>query len=243
MRKVTILIFSVTLLFMSITSFACLVTPDFLFVDDIETAIISQIGQAEKTVDIAMHGFTDRDLADAVIEAHKRGVAVRIYLDKEQKEAKSSKSRYLINNGISVRYSNNSYIRDHEFCVIDNRIAITDSYDWIVSVEERDNKSLIIIEYCYVTIEHMREFDRLWTEHYIIEEVAEEQQEISGISFEEVKPEKEQASYDPIVYITKTGRKYHSAGCRYLKSSSIPIKLSEAKAEGYTPCSVCKPPG
>lgn len=47
---------------------------------------------------------------------------------------------------------------------------------------------------------------------------------------------------DPIVYITKTGSKYHKAGCRYLSQSSIPIKLSDAIAQGYTPCSVCNPP-
>jgi micrococcal nuclease len=44
------------------------------------------------------------------------------------------------------------------------------------------------------------------------------------------------------VYITKTGLKYHSAGCRYLSRSQIPISLSDAKSEGYTPCSVCNPP-
>jgi hypothetical protein len=42
------------------------------------------------------------------------------------------------------------------------------------------------------------------------------------------------------VYVTKTGAKYHRAGCRHLKSS-IPMKLSEA-AERYSPCSVCNPP-
>ena len=47
---------------------------------------------------------------------------------------------------------------------------------------------------------------------------------------------------DPIVYITKTGSKYHRAGCRYLSQSCIPIKLSDAIAQGYTPCSVCNPP-
>lgn len=41
------------------------------------------------------------------------------------------------------------------------------------------------------------------------------------------------------VYITNTGSKYHSAGCRYLKKSQIPISLSEAKRQGYTACSVC----
>jgi len=44
-----------------------------------------------------------------------------------------------------------------------------------------------------------------------------------------------------IVYITQTGKKYHRAGCRYLKKSSIPITRQEAIARGYTPCSVCKP--
>ncbi|MGE5551536.1 MAG: thermonuclease family protein [Bacteroidota bacterium] len=45
-----------------------------------------------------------------------------------------------------------------------------------------------------------------------------------------------------IVYITKTGAKYHRAGCRYLSKSSIAISLKDAKARGYTPCSVCSPP-
>jgi micrococcal nuclease len=44
------------------------------------------------------------------------------------------------------------------------------------------------------------------------------------------------------VYVTKTGKKYHTATCRYLAKSKIPISLKDAKANGYTPCSVCKPP-
>ena len=44
------------------------------------------------------------------------------------------------------------------------------------------------------------------------------------------------------VYITRTGKKYHTATCRYLSRSKIPIALKDAKANGYTPCSVCNPP-
>ncbi len=44
-----------------------------------------------------------------------------------------------------------------------------------------------------------------------------------------------------IVYITKTGTKYHRAGCRYLSKSRIPISRKDAIARGYKPCSVCKP--
>lgn len=43
-----------------------------------------------------------------------------------------------------------------------------------------------------------------------------------------------------ILYITKTGSKYHRDGCRYLRKSMIPIELEEAKKE-YSPCSACCP--
>lgn len=43
------------------------------------------------------------------------------------------------------------------------------------------------------------------------------------------------------VYITRTGTRYHVAGCRYLRQSSIPIALSEAR-KSYIPCKVCQPP-
>jgi|GEM_PF-4994606 len=43
------------------------------------------------------------------------------------------------------------------------------------------------------------------------------------------------------VYVTRTGSKYHRAGCRYLKKSSTPISLGQAR-KLYGACSVCKPP-
>lgn len=43
------------------------------------------------------------------------------------------------------------------------------------------------------------------------------------------------------VYVTKSGKKYHEAGCRYLAKSCIPMALAEARKH-YEPCSVCKPP-
>jgi hypothetical protein len=56
------------------------------------------------------------------------------------------------------------------------------------------------------------------------------------------KPVEKSSSDDSdkaIVYITKSGKKYHSAGCSYLAKSSIPISLADAKNRGYTPCSKC----
>lgn len=50
------------------------------------------------------------------------------------------------------------------------------------------------------------------------------------------------ASDEIIVYITKSGRKYHQWGCRFLQNSAIPSSLLQVKKEGYTPCSACRPP-
>lgn len=46
---------------------------------------------------------------------------------------------------------------------------------------------------------------------------------------------------DETVYVTNTGSKYHRAGCRHLRKSSVPMPLSDA-AKSYGPCSVCHPP-
>ena len=43
------------------------------------------------------------------------------------------------------------------------------------------------------------------------------------------------------VYITKSGGKYHSGGCSYLRSSKIAIDKSSAISQGYGACSRCNP--
>jgi hypothetical protein len=43
------------------------------------------------------------------------------------------------------------------------------------------------------------------------------------------------------VQITKSGEKYRTNNCRYLSKSSFSIDLLDAKARGYSSCSVCRP--
>ena len=42
--------------------------------------------------------------------------------------------------------------------------------------------------------------------------------------------------------VAGTGAKYHRDGCRYLASRKIGTTLKDAVAQGFGPCSVCKPP-
>ena len=57
----------------------------------------------------------------------------------------------------------------------------------------------------------------------------------------EPKPDEPNKKDSDIVYITKTGTKYHREGCRYLQKSNYPITRQKAIAQGYAPCKVCKP--
>jgi micrococcal nuclease len=44
------------------------------------------------------------------------------------------------------------------------------------------------------------------------------------------------------VYVTRTGKRYHRANCRYLATSRISMSLKDAQAKGYTACKACRPP-
>ena len=42
------------------------------------------------------------------------------------------------------------------------------------------------------------------------------------------------------VYVTESGKKYHTKNCDVARTGKKGIELSEAKKQGYEPCKVCK---
>lgn len=81
--------------------------------------ILSKIADAKKSIDIAMYNFTNSDLARAIIQARRRGVSVRIIVDKstdENEENNHSQATDLLKNSkISSIFSL------HHFQSIENR--------------------------------------------------------------------------------------------------------------------------
>jgi hypothetical protein len=45
-----------------------------------------------------------------------------------------------------------------------------------------------------------------------------------------------------LVFVAKTGDRYHLQGCRYLSSGGEAVTLDAAEQRGYVPCKVCNPP-
>ena len=48
---------------------------------------------------------------------------------------------------------------------------------------------------------------------------------------------------EKIVYIAKTGKKYHLENCRTLQGDKEAVDLNEAIKNGYEACKICKPDG
>ncbi|MCJ7788578.1 MAG: phospholipase D-like domain-containing protein [Candidatus Atribacteria bacterium] len=91
----------------------------FSLSDNPQKAIIKNINQAETYINIAMYTFTDKEIALSLTNAQKRGVKIRVYLDRSQIESTYSISRFLVQKGIKVRISSNNYIMHHKFAIID----------------------------------------------------------------------------------------------------------------------------
>ena len=62
--------------------------------------------------------------------------------------------------------------------------------------------------------------------------------DLPGFGVNEAPPKAPTDHDHTTVYITKTGKKYHRDGCRYLSKSKKAISLKDAKRR-YTPCKVC----
>jgi phosphatidylserine/phosphatidylglycerophosphate/cardiolipin synthase-like enzyme len=122
--------------------------------ENLEQLDLEQIAQARHTLDIAMYSFTDRYLADAVIEAAHRGVKVRIYRDRsqfqeEQRNADLHHQRSLSdmfhrqpNVQVRVKDSNEHNLMHLKAYVVDGKLLRDGSANWSPSgLKQQDNNA------------------------------------------------------------------------------------------------------
>jgi len=131
-----------------------------------QKAIIKNINQAETYINIAMYTFTDQEIALSLANAQKRGVKVRVYLDRSQIESTYSVSRLLVQKGIKVRISTNNYIMHHKFAIIDNRLLLTGSYNWTFAANNKNEENLMVIDDPEIIEIFQHQFVNLWTNKY-----------------------------------------------------------------------------
>jgi phosphatidylserine/phosphatidylglycerophosphate/cardiolipin synthase-like enzyme len=135
--------------------------------DPCDEKVIALINTAVQELNIAVYSFNRLAIADAVIAAYQRGVAVRVITDADQAEPAYSKDEYLEEKGIPlIRVTHPGYGSMHnKFAVIDSRIVITGSYNWTTNATVNNNENLVVITSRTVAEQYNAEFETIWTEH------------------------------------------------------------------------------
>lgn len=122
--------------------------------EDLERLDVEQIAQAKHSLDIAMYAFTDRYLAQAVIEAAHRGVRVRIYRDRSQFEEEQRNADLHHEHSLSdmfhrqrniqirIKDSNEHNLMHLKAYLVDGKLLRDGSANWSPSgLKRQDNNS------------------------------------------------------------------------------------------------------
>ncbi|XP_032590265.1 mitochondrial cardiolipin hydrolase [Drosophila grimshawi] len=159
----------------------CVCTNEYC-VDRLVDQIVQELGRAKYSIDLAMFTLNSVSLERALLAAHRRGVIVRIILNKYSSsyDLSAAISR-MITLGVLVRTVTSRYIMHHKFCVIDGCVRveqicqrrrrsfgppqptlINGSLNWTDSGCTSNWESMVISTQPQLVSTFEAEFNRLW---------------------------------------------------------------------------------
>lgn len=128
-------------------------------------AIVKLIGEAKQSIRVAAYSFTSKDIAKALLDAHKRGVDVQAVLDKSNATAKYSSATFLANVGVPVRIDRKYAIMHNKFMVVDGVTVETGSFNYTKAAEEKNAENVLILrDSPDVAKKYLARWDELWAE-------------------------------------------------------------------------------
>ncbi|MBS7657808.1 MAG: phospholipase D family protein [Candidatus Bathyarchaeia archaeon] len=128
-----------------------------------EKRLIYWFNKANFSIHVMIYSFTLDSISDALIAAYKRGVEVKVIIEKEQLNEYSEYYK-LKNAGIEVKLDANPALMHNKVAIIDGIIVITGSYNWSLSAETKNNENMIIIKNAEVAKIYEEEFQKIWRE-------------------------------------------------------------------------------
>jgi phosphatidylserine/phosphatidylglycerophosphate/cardiolipin synthase-like enzyme len=117
----------------------------FTIYENCTNKVVDAISQAKKQILVQAYSFTSAPIAKELVNAKRRGVEVRVILDKSQVKARYSSAVYLENNGIDPLIDFEPAIAHNKVMVIDNETVITGSFNFTKAAEEKNAENLLII--------------------------------------------------------------------------------------------------
>ncbi len=135
--------------------------PFFCPEDHCSSVVIGWISRANSSIDLAMYSFTLDSIGDALVNVHKRGINVRVILERNQINQWSEYGK-LKKNGIKVVIDKNPRYMHNKFMVIDGKVVLTGSYNYTKEADTRNDENLVVIISGKVARAYDDEFEEMW---------------------------------------------------------------------------------
>jgi len=141
-----------------------LVEVSFSRTEDTSSLLQHWIGRANETINVMVMLITQDELADALIEAHERGLDVDVIIDDEWLFSSGSDYQEILDAGIDIRDDNRAGLMHHKVIIIDDYVVVVGSYNWSTSAEDTNDENVLIMKSEVVAQAYLEEFKRIWNQ-------------------------------------------------------------------------------
>ncbi|XP_073330050.1 mitochondrial cardiolipin hydrolase [Pagrus major] len=126
------------------------------------SCLLRHILSASSSLDLCIFAFSNMDLSRAVLMLHRRGVTIRVIVDKDYATVTGTQIGVLRKAGICVRCSVGCVYMHHKFAVVDGRLLITGSLNWTLTAVQGNMENVLVTEEPDLVQPFIKEFHKLW---------------------------------------------------------------------------------
>lgn len=110
--------------------------------------------------------FTKTNIVNAIIDAKKRGVKVRLISDKQESGSKAQREELdLIKAaGIPIKINSHRGIMHIKSSIVDNKIATTGSYNYTENATKENDEVFVILNSEKAAQDFEKQFQRMWND-------------------------------------------------------------------------------
>jgi phosphatidylserine/phosphatidylglycerophosphate/cardiolipin synthase-like enzyme len=122
--------------------------------------LATAIDEARLSVEVAVLSLDLWSLRDSLINAHRRGVQVRVVMDNEYLDKPEVEE--LVKAGIPLLSDNRPALMHHKFVVLDRQLVCTGSMNFTINDAYFNDNNLICIQSTELAENYLREFDEMF---------------------------------------------------------------------------------
>ncbi len=126
--------------------------------------IVSLTAECRESLDVCVFTVTHDPITRALLDAHQRGVRVRVIGDDEKSAEPGSDLRVLAAAGIEVRTDAEPAHMHHKFAIFDGRVVLTGSYNWTRAAAEANQDNVLVSDDPRAIAAYAEIFARVWDE-------------------------------------------------------------------------------